>query len=167
MKTLLAILSLILLAGTSWGQTTGILYNTGSCPKCKSGDCVTPNASGTYDPAPCVAQTKPETSKAAQPPARNDDHIIVGNVADFGTMTITLQSTAAVATLMHKVDNGVYTLTFKDPNNRWRCVVTSQMHTRPDNPLYDSVSAFTVTCYDTTDPMNVPNGKPSPDLKKK
>lgn len=59
------------------------------------------------------------------------------------------------AVWQHGVKDGVYTATFRDPNNLWRCVVASTVgESNPEGP-----SSFTVLCYDTKSSRNKPNGE--------
>lgn len=54
------------------------------------------------------------------------------------------------ASWSHEVKGGVYTVTFRDPNNEWRCAISSTVEGR------NEMKSFTMFCYDTTAEGNKP-----------
>jgi hypothetical protein len=58
------------------------------------------------------------------------------------------------ATWEHHVTDGVYTATFTDPGNHWRCAVTSHLET--GSGFDTKTTAFTVVCIDTAEVLPLP-----------
>ena len=66
-----------------------------------------------------------------------------------------------IATWTQGVKDGVYTATFTDPNNHWRCVVSAT----EGEGTRKGIIAFTTVCYDTTETGNVPPPAPPEGIK--
>lgn len=59
--------------------------------------------------------------------------------------TITMSESPPMATWNEELKDGVYTATFRDPNNKWRCYISGTAENGRDG-----TTRFTMICVDTT-----------------
>ena len=97
----------------------------------------------------------PETfiaQNAAKLPTPAPKPEVSGITMGTGWTTVSSPEPPADLSVSNATDakTGVHTITISDPDNHWRCVVTSTVPVHPVNPLHTEISAFTMTCFDAT-----------------
>jgi hypothetical protein len=134
----LAWIALLLAAGGAHAQIVKLdCTKTDRCPAGKTCQCATkPVAKQEKPPAQVLTVCSPATDK------------------NCPALTYSVWQQPPTPEWTHSVKNGVYTATFTDPENHWRCYVTGRM---PE----DYPTAFTVTCVDTTKTYIEPPAAPA------
>lgn len=92
--------------------------------------------------------------KQVKPPVVKQEPIISGSSLLVSATPFTIPEPPIWT---HEVKNGAYMMTFTDPQNHWRCFITSVREVNPRNAFGSPASAFTVICYDTSLEENKPN----------
>ena len=70
--------------------------------------------------------------------------ISVGTISATAAVTFSINPPSAEA--HESLDKGVYTMTFTDPNNEWRCFITGVTPERPGNVIHTEVNSVTIVC---------------------
>ena len=95
------------------------------------------SAMGTQQPIP---PTAPQTSWTPTDCTKNPETCIA---------LITTNPVHPDLTTADSYANGVHTYTIIDPDNHWRCLITSTTQAHPGNAIHTELSSFTLVCYDT------------------
>lgn len=91
-----------------------------------------------------LQQCLQDDTKPAVPPAKQEkQESITGTGISFAQAT-----PPADLMVTNETKDGVHTISVIDPNNHWRCVVSSTVPAHPGNPLHAEMTSFTLVCMD-------------------